>query len=125
MAAGLLKGLDQAARMERGEMAGRERARTLSRPAPKWSKQKIKRLRTELFEMSQPVFASLLNVKVATVRAWEQGQRVPDGAAAGLDPLLHARRRPVRRDALVPRRGRRANPQGFARRVRMRTVRGL
>lgn len=38
--------------------------------------------------MSQPVFASLLNVKAATVRAWEQGQRVPDGAPARLLEIL-------------------------------------
>lgn len=88
MADGLLKGLKEAARMERGSLTGRERVRTLSRPAPKWSKLEIKRLRTETFNMSQPVFASLLNVKPATVRAWEQGQRIPDGAAARLLEIL-------------------------------------
>lgn len=88
MTKGLLKGLQQAAQMERGELRGRERVRTLSRPAPKWTKHEIKRLRIEVFHMSQPVFASLLNVKPATVRAWEQGQRVPDGAAARLLEVL-------------------------------------
>lgn len=90
MAEGLLKGLRQAVQIERGEIAGRERVRTLSRPAPKWTKHEIKRLRTEIFNMSQPVFASLLNVKAATVRAWEQGQRIPDGAAARLLEILSA-----------------------------------
>lgn len=90
MAEGLLKGLQQATQMERGELKGRERVRAFSRPAPSWSKQEIKRLRTEVFRMSQPVFASLLNVKPATIRAWEQGQRVPDGAAARLLELLAA-----------------------------------
>lgn len=90
MAEGLLKGLQQAAQMERDELEGRERVRTLSRPAPKWSRHEIRRLRTEVFHMSQPVFASLLNVKPATVRAWEQGQRVPDGAAARLLEVLAA-----------------------------------
>ncbi len=88
MAEGLLKGLRQAAEMEKGETPVRERVRTLSHPAPKWSKREIKNLRTEIFHMSQPVFASLLNVKPATVRAWEQGQRVPDGAAARLLEIL-------------------------------------
>lgn len=88
MADGLLKGLEQAVKMEQGSLVGRERVRTLSRPAPKWSKHEIKRLRTQVFHMSQPVFASLLNVKPATVRAWEQGQRTPDGAAARLLELL-------------------------------------
>lgn len=88
MADGLLKGLRQAVDMEKGGLIGRERVRTLSKPAPKWSRHEIKRLRTEVFQMSQPVFASLLNVKPATVRAWEQGQRVPDGAAARLLEIL-------------------------------------
>ena len=90
MADGLLVGLRQAVRMEQGHLKGRERVRTLSRPAPKWSKHEIKRLRTDVFQMSQPVFASLLNVKPATVRAWEQGQRIPDGAAARLLEILAA-----------------------------------
>ena len=90
VAEGLLVGLRQAVQMEQGSLKGRERVRTLSRPAPKWSKHEIKRLRMEVFQMSQPVFASLLNVKPATVRAWEQGQRVPDGAAARLLEVLAA-----------------------------------
>ena len=88
MAEGLLKGLEQAVKMEKGELAGRERIVSLSRPAPKWSKKEIQRLRTEVFHMSQPVFASLLNVAPATIRAWEQGQRTPDGAAARLLEIL-------------------------------------
>jgi putative transcriptional regulator len=88
MANGLLKGLKQAVQMEKGELTGRERVATLSRPAPKWTKKDIQKLRTEVFNMSQPVFASLLNVKTATIRAWEQGQRTPDGAAARLLEIL-------------------------------------
>lgn len=88
MAEGLLKGLQQAAQMERGMVRGRERTRTFSREAPKWTSKAIQRLRLEVFGMSQPVFASLLNVKPATIRAWEQGQRTPDGAAARLLEIL-------------------------------------
>jgi putative transcriptional regulator len=84
----LLKSLEEAAKMESGELHGRETFRRLSRPAPKWTKKKIKKLRVEVFQMSQPIFASLLNVKPATVRAWEQGQRTPDGAAARLLEIL-------------------------------------
>ena len=52
-------------------------------------------------------------------------QRAADRPAAGLDPFLDPRRGPVRDDALVVRRSGRADPQGFARRVRMRALRGL
>jgi DNA-binding transcriptional regulator YiaG len=34
--------------------------------------------------LSQVVFAQILNVSPATVRAWEQGQREPDGASLRL-----------------------------------------
>ena len=42
--------------------------------------------------VSQPVFAALLNVPVSTARSWEQGTRKPSGAALRLLDL--ARRRP-------------------------------
>jgi putative transcriptional regulator len=84
----LLKSLKQAVAMEKVDLKGRESIRKLSRPAPKWTKNSIKKLREEVFHMSQPVFASLLNVKPATVRAWEQGQRTPDGAASRLLEIL-------------------------------------
>ncbi len=84
----LLQSLQEAVAMEKGKLKGREITRRLSKPAPKWSKKDIKKLREEVFHMSQPLFASLLNVKPATVRAWEQGQRTPDGAAARLLEVL-------------------------------------
>lgn len=61
----LLKSLQEAVAMEAGELKGRESFRKLSRPAPKWTKASIKKLREEVFQMSQPIFASLLNVKPA------------------------------------------------------------
>ncbi len=51
----------------------------------------IKAIRVKL-NVSQPVFASLLNVPVTTARSWEQGKRKPSGAALKLLDL--ARRRP-------------------------------
>jgi DNA-binding transcriptional regulator YiaG len=42
--------------------------------------------------VSQPVFAALLNVPLTTARSWEQGRRKPSGAALRL--LDIARQRP-------------------------------
>lgn len=42
--------------------------------------------------VSQPVFAALLNVPLTTARSWEQGKRTPSGAALRL--LALARQRP-------------------------------
>jgi len=46
----------------------------------------------EALNLSQPVFAALLNVPLATARSWEQGRRKPSGAALRLLDL--ARQRP-------------------------------
>src|SRR6266567_9507159 len=43
--------------------------------------------------VSQPVFAALLNVPLATARSWEQGRRKPSGAALRL--LRLAREHPA------------------------------
>jgi putative transcriptional regulator len=62
------------------------RATTLevAEPARPWRKEQIAELRKGLYGVSQPVFASLLSVTVSTVRAWEQGQKSPSGAARRL-----------------------------------------
>ena len=43
----------------------------------------VKELRESL-ELSQRQFASVVHVSVKTLRNWEQGIRMPDGAAAAL-----------------------------------------
>ncbi|MCX7124357.1 MAG: DNA-binding transcriptional regulator [Gammaproteobacteria bacterium] len=49
----------------------------------KFSANKIKKLRKEA-GVSQPVFAKIINVTVATVKQWERGERTPSGAALKL-----------------------------------------
>jgi putative transcriptional regulator len=49
------------------------------RPSPA----RIREIRDRL-EVSQAVFGELLNVSRSTVRAWEQGQRSPDGPSLRL-----------------------------------------
>ena len=46
----------------------------------------------EKLNVSQPVFAALLNIPLTTARSWEQGKRRPSGAALRLLDL--ARHRP-------------------------------
>jgi putative transcriptional regulator len=52
-------------------------------PPPPFGAKRIQRARAKL-GFSQAVFAHALNVSPATVRAWEQGSREPDGAAVRL-----------------------------------------
>ena len=63
----------------------------LAKPAPALRARDIFAIRRQL-RLSQPVFASILNVPVATARSWEQGTRSPSGAALRLLDLV--RRRP-------------------------------
>lgn len=52
-------------------------------PPPAYTAQQIRLLRKRL-NVSQPIFAGMLNVSGSTVRAWEQGQREPDGPSLRL-----------------------------------------
>jgi predicted RNase H-like HicB family nuclease/DNA-binding XRE family transcriptional regulator len=63
---------------------------SVARPAG-YDADRIREIRRN-FAVSQRVFAEMLNVSPATVCAWEQGARTPDGAATRL--LSIAERRP-------------------------------
>lgn len=53
------------------------------RPPARPSPAEIRQIRDEL-DLSQSVFGDLLNVSASAVRAWEQGQRRPDGPSLRL-----------------------------------------
>lgn len=80
----LIAGLKEAVAHARGAKKLRQTPLELPDPAPNWTKERVARLRKERFHVSQPMFAALLSVKPATVRAWEQGQKTPSGAACRL-----------------------------------------
>lgn len=100
MADGLLKGLREAVAFSRGEIKARAHTIDIPGPAPKWSPAQVRRLRKERFGLSQPLFAAFLNVATSTVRAWEQGQKTPSGAAARLLQLFDADREALRKLAV-------------------------
>ena len=71
----LTESIRQAGKVKRGQLKpGR---RTVFEPAD------IKAIRTKL-KMSQPEFALMIGVSVATLRNWEQGRRHPEGPARAL-----------------------------------------
>ena len=74
--------LDQALQFTRGEQIN-ARITVLPAPPNPMSKREIIDLRQQL-NLSQAVFARLLNVSVKTLQAWEQGLRVPSDAALKL-----------------------------------------
>lgn len=65
------------------ETTVREIASLTIRPVPPMTGAEIKAMRAAN-NVSQPVFATLLNVSPATVKAWEQGLKTPSGAALKL-----------------------------------------
>ncbi len=81
----LIESLEQVIAFERGEfepprvrrlpLSARQTA--VAKP-PRYDAARIQAIRERL-ALSQRVFAEALNVSPATVRAWEQGVRVPDG----------------------------------------------
>lgn len=80
-------GLDECLAFTRGEIA--LRTTVVPNGAPQISLHEIARLRESL-DMSQTVFARVLNVSVRTVRNWEQGERKPTQAALRLLQVMKA-----------------------------------
>ena len=56
-------------------------------PIPAYSSRKIRALRGR-YELSQAVFASVLNTSLSTVRQWEIGEKHPSGPSLKLLNLL-------------------------------------
>lgn len=86
----LIASLTEAVAIEHGKMKPAKATRhkltardVTASAASAYTPRRIKRLRAGL-RVSQPVFADVLNVSAETVRAWEQGKRVPEGAALRL-----------------------------------------
>jgi DNA-binding transcriptional regulator YiaG len=89
----LIQGLEEAVAVARGKIppARVTRRKVTARhvevaPPPRYRPKKIAAVRNSL-GVSQPVFASMLNVSKSTVRAWEQGERAPEGATLRLIEL--------------------------------------
>lgn len=86
----IIAGLEEALAIEKGELKPARVTRVPltarkaeTKTAPMIDAKRIVSIRKSL-ELSQPVFAGALNVKPATVKAWEIGQKKPSGAALRL-----------------------------------------
>jgi len=84
----IIAGLQDALDFEKGQRKGlRTTLVHAPKEPPRWKPKAIATLRHKL-NISQPVFAAFLGVSVATVRAWEQGLKVPGGSASRLLQIL-------------------------------------
>src|SRR5437867_2141189 len=77
------KGLEEAIRHAQGESTLKTTVLELPDPPPDVSAGELAKLRLDS-QMSQDVFARLLNVSTKTVQRWEQGTRKPSQAALRL-----------------------------------------
>jgi putative transcriptional regulator len=83
-----LKGMEESLAHAKGNLKLKETEKEIPGPAPTWKADAIRKLRKNIFQMSQEEFALLLNIKAPTVRSWEQGQKTPSGSAARLLEVL-------------------------------------
>lgn len=84
----LIESMTEAVAIERGQAEPAKRRTVTARvatgtAAPRYAAGKVALIRSKL-GLSQPVFAKALNVSPATVRSWEQNQRIPDGPSRRL-----------------------------------------
>lgn len=84
----LKEGLTAAIDYERGKLDLRTTELAIPEPPPDLSKKKIKTLREDILGVSQPLFARILGVSPAAVKAWEQGNKKPSGTARRLMQLF-------------------------------------
>lgn len=84
----LKSGLEEAIAWEQGKIDLRTTTLTLPEKPPKMTKKQIKDLRENTLKVSQPVFALILGVSPAAVKAWEQGLKQPSGTARRLMQLF-------------------------------------
>jgi putative transcriptional regulator len=85
----LKEGLEQGIRHARGEIKLRTTVLVLPDPPPKMKARDIVRLRNR-YDLSQFVFARVLNVSEKTVQSWEKGERKPSQAALRLLEIVEA-----------------------------------
>ena len=108
----LLQSLHEALAIERGEISAARRVRRVASvreaavlPPRGYDAGGVQAVRERL-GLSQAVFARVLNASAETVKAWEQGKRVPDGMALALlqiaDDHPHALMSRVHRKAARP-----------------------
>ena len=81
------KGLEEAIRHARGEIALKTTVLELPDPPPEVRAEELTRLRLDR-RLSQADFARLLNVSTRAVQGWERGASTPKGAALRLIQVL-------------------------------------
>lgn len=88
MGKALIEGLSDVIEYEKGRRKLKVSSLEIPDPAPAWNQRELARLRKKVLGVSQTIFAAMLSVKPATIRAWEQGLKRPSGAASRLIQII-------------------------------------
>lgn len=84
----LLASANQALDHARGKITLKSETLELPKEPPKFSKARIKKIREQILEVSQPVFATILACSPSAVKSWERGENTPNGATRRLLQLI-------------------------------------
>lgn len=84
----LLTSVEQAYNHARGKLTLSSETLELPKSPPNFSKTRIKKIREQILEVSQPVFAAILACSPSTVKSWERGENTPNGATRRLLQLI-------------------------------------
>ena len=79
----LKKGMEDGIAHQRGEITLRVTDMAIPEPPKAYTASEVRQIRAGL-NMSQPIFAMLLQVSKKTVQSWEQGTRRPQQSSARL-----------------------------------------
>ena len=83
----IIKGLNEAVKISKGEMKGRKQKVSII-PVADFTSEDIKVLRHKL-HLSQLAFAQLIGVSKKTIEAWEKGTNKPNGPARRILGMLN------------------------------------
>ena len=86
----LLSSANEALDHARGKVTLSSESLELPAEPPKYSKTRIKKIREQILEVSQPVFATILACSPSAVKSWERGENTPNGATRRLLQLIES-----------------------------------
>ncbi len=86
----LKAGLEEAIKIEKGELKGKKVTYIIA-PIKKYTNKQVKKIRNDA-NMTQKIFADYMGVSPKTVEAWESGINHPVGPACRLLSLLERKK---------------------------------
>ncbi|OUR95235.1 hypothetical protein A9Q84_15445 [Halobacteriovorax marinus] len=84
----LLTSAEEALDHARGRVTLKTETLDLPAEPPKFSKSRIKKIREQILDVSQPIFATILACSPSAVKSWERGENSPSGSTRRLLQII-------------------------------------